>query len=217
MFYLEEGPQAEITMDGQSDRDRIAEEAVGQRHGSAPPYAEGKAGMSQEEAARQLAPSSGAQASAPDKTAESVGERVGDAYSDPQRVEQHPKSNTRRLTARGAGSHNNGESKRFLSVGGKVTEDLSRPRFEERFLTVVGGFALGYLTALLIHGRINSYFGTTPGPFQITKPPQGEQHPRGFVQSTVLKTITEHPQGMTTAEIITELGFHGIGQKSIAN
>src|SRR5580693_3555129 len=48
MFYLEEGTQAEITMNRQSDRDRIAEEAVGQRHGSAPPYAEGKAGMSQE-------------------------------------------------------------------------------------------------------------------------------------------------------------------------
>jgi hypothetical protein len=217
MFYPEERTQAEITMNRQSDRDRIAEEAVGQRHGSAPPYAEGKAGVSQEEAARQLAPSSGAQASTPEKTAESVGERVGDAYSDPQRVEQHPKSNTGRLTATGAGSHNNGESNRFLSVGRKVTENLSHPLFEERFLTVVGGFALGYLTAVLLHGRINAYFDTRPGPFQITKPPQGEQHPRGFVQSTVLKTITEHPQGMTTAEIITELRPQGIGQESIAN
>jgi hypothetical protein len=181
-------------MNRQSDRDRIAEEAVGQRHGSAPPYAEGKAGMSQEEAARQLAPSSGAQASTPEKTAESVGERVGDAYSDPHKVEQHPKSNTGRLTARGTGSHDTGESSRFLSVGRKVTENLSRPLFEERLLTVIGGFALGYLTALLLHGRINAYFDTTPGPFQIAKPPQGRQHPRGFVQSTVLKTITEHPQ-----------------------
>jgi hypothetical protein len=217
MFYLEGGTQAEITMNRQSDRDRIAEEAVGQRHGSAPPYAEGKAGMSQEEAARQLAPSSGAQASTPEKTAESVGERVGDAYSDPHKVEQHPKSNTGRLTARGTGSYDNGESNRFLSAGRKVTEGLSHPLFEERFLTVVGGFALGYLTAVLLHGRVNAYFDTTPGPFQITKPPQGRQHPRGFVQSTVLKTITEHPQGMTTAEIIAELGPQGIGQESIAN
>jgi hypothetical protein len=98
--------------------------------------------MSQEEAARQLAPSSGAQASTPEKTAESVGERVGDAYSDPHKVEQHPKSNTGRLTARGTGSHDNGESNRFLSAGRKVTEGLSHPLFEERFLTVVGGFAL---------------------------------------------------------------------------
>ena len=65
--------------------------------------------------------------------------------------------------------------------------------------------------------RIDAYFGTRPGPSQITKPPQGERHPRGFVQATVLKTITEHPQGMTTAEIIKELGPRGIGQQSIAN
>ena len=107
------------------------------------------------------------------KPPSSVGERVGDAYSDPQGVEQHPKSNTGRLTATGAASHNNGESNRFLSVGRKVTENLSRPLFEERFLRVVGGFALGYLTAVLLHGRINAYFDTRPGPFQITKPPQG--------------------------------------------
>jgi hypothetical protein len=109
------------------------------------------------------------------------------------------------------------KSNRFLSVGRKVTDGLSHPLFEERFVTVVGGFALGYLTAVLLHGRINAYFDTRPGPFQITKPPQGEQHSRGFVQSTVLKTITEHPQGMTTAEIITELRPQGIGQESIAN
>ena len=65
--------------------------------------------------------------------------------------------------------------------------------------------------------RIDAYFGARPGPSQITKPPQGERHPRGFVQSTVLKIITEHPQGMTTAEIIKELGSQGIGQQSIAN
>ncbi len=73
-------------MKTQLDRDRIAEEAIGQRHGSAPDYAPTKADMSQEEAALQLAPSSGAQASIPEKTAESVGERVGDAYSDSARV-----------------------------------------------------------------------------------------------------------------------------------
>ncbi len=37
-------------------------------------------------------------------------------------------------------------------------------------------------------------------PFQVTKPSRGDKHPRGFVKSAVLKTITEHPQGMTTAE-----------------
>src|SRR6266850_1433610 len=60
-------PNAEIAMKTQPDRDTIAEEAIGQRHGSAPDYAPTK------EAALQLAPSSGAQASIPEKTAESVG------------------------------------------------------------------------------------------------------------------------------------------------
>jgi hypothetical protein len=202
-------PNAEITMKIQPERDTIAEEAIGQRHGSAPDYAPTKADMSEEEAALQLAPSSGAQASIPEKTAESVGERVGGAYSDPARVAQYPKGKVGGLTATAAGSHNRDENNRFLSVGRGVTE--------ERFLTVVAGFALGYLTAALFHGRINAYFGTTPGPFQITKPPQGDKHPRGFVQSTVLKTLTEHPQGMTTAEIITELGPQGIGRGSIEN
>jgi hypothetical protein len=63
----------------------------------------------------------------------------------------------------------------------------------------------------------NAQFDTTLGPFQITKPPQGDAHPRGFVQATVLKTVTEHPQGMTTPEITAELSRQGIGRESIAN
>jgi hypothetical protein len=43
----------------------------------------------------------------------------------------------------------------------------------------------------------------------------GEQHPRGFVQQTVLKTITEHPQGLTTAELIALLKPLNVGQQSI--
>ena len=165
--------------------------------------------MSQDEAALQHAPSSGAQASIPEKTAESVGERVGDAHSDPARVTQYPKGKLGRLTATAAGSQKRDENNRFLSVGHGGTQ--------ERFLSVVAGFALGYVTAALFHGRINAYFGTTPGPFQITKPPEGDRHRRGFVRSTVLKTLTEHPQGMTAAEIITELGPQGIDRDSIEN
>ena len=65
--------------------------------------------------------------------------------------------------------------------------------------------------------RIDAYFDTAPGPLQGTRAPQRDRHPRGFVQSTVLKTITAHPQGMTSAEIMKELGPQGIGQQSIAN
>ena len=107
-------------------------------------------------------------------------------FRTPWGVAQYPKVNEGRLTATAAGSQNRDENNRFLSVGRGV--------IEERFLTVIAGFALGYLTAVLFHGRISAYFGTTPGSFQITKPPQGDRHPRGFVQSTVLKTLTEHPK-----------------------
>src|SRR5271154_346048 len=51
---------------------------------------------------------------------------------------------------------------------------------QERFLTVVASFALGYLAAILFDSHINAQFGTLSGPSQITKPPQGDKHPRGF-------------------------------------
>jgi hypothetical protein len=65
--------------------------------------------------------------------------------------------------------------------------------------------------------RVAAYFGGASAPSQITRRPQGNRHPRGFVQATVLKTITEHPQGMTSAEMTKALGTQGIGQQSIAN
>lgn len=66
---------------------------------------------------------------------------------------------------------------------------------------------------VLFHDRIVARFNTTSGPFQITKPPM-DKHPRGFVQATVLKTISEHPQGMTSGEITKALGRQGIDQRS---
>ena len=194
-------------MEGQSDRDRIAEEAVGQRHESPPPYAVKEKDMSPDEVVRQLAASPGPQASTAERTAESLGERVGDAYSDPESVARHSPKKAGGQTAPWSGSENNMRSNRVLP-----------PRTDMgQFVTVVASFALGYLTAVLFHSRISGQFGGTQGPFQITKPPYRDKHPRGFVQSTVLKTITEHPQGMTTAEITAELGREGIGQRSVAD
>ncbi len=46
-----------------------------------------------------------------------------------------------------AGSHKRDENNRFLSMGRGVAQ--------ERFLTVVAGFVLGYVTAVLFHRRIN--------------------------------------------------------------
>src|SRR5207253_131447 len=79
------------------DPDAIAEEAVGQRHGEPPPYAVNqKAEMSQEEMARRLSEPAGPRASIPEKTAEAVGERVGDAYADPGSARNLPGKIARR-------------------------------------------------------------------------------------------------------------------------
>jgi hypothetical protein len=173
-------------METQADRDAIAAEAVGLRPGNASPNEKDS-----EELGRASATAPGPEASIAEKTAESMGERVADAYSDSD-VTNRPVS-----IRRGSRSGLTGDAPL------------------QRFFTLAGGFALGYAAAIFFHGRISAYFGKAPEPFQITHPPQGESHPRGFVQSTVLKTITEHPQGMTSAEVIAELGRQGIGRQSI--
>jgi len=118
------------------DRDAIAEEAVGQRHGEPPPYAVNqKPDMSQEEMARRLSEPAGPRASIPEKTAEAVGERVGDAYADPGSARNLPGKIARR-----AGRHER---------SGAVRQVLA----EQPFVMVAASFALGYMTALLLHGR----------------------------------------------------------------
>ena len=178
-------------METQADRDAIADEAVGQKRDSPPPEARRETGNRSLEEVNRISKATGADASIPEKTAESLGERVADAYSDPDLAD------------------------RPVSIGQGPARRLFNPFELQRFVTLVTGFALGYLAAILLHGRIGAHLGKAPEPFQITKPPQGDRHPRGFVQSAVLKTVTEHPQGMTAAEIIRELGHQGIGQRSI--
>ena len=178
-------------METQADRDAIADEAVGQKRDSPPPGARRETGNRSLEEVNRISKATGADASIPEKTAESLGERVADAYSDPDLADHR------------------------FSIGQGSARRLSNPFELQRFVTLVTGFALGYLAAVLLHGRIEARLRKAPEPFQITKPPQGDRHPRGFVQSAVLKTVTEHPQGMTVAEIIRELGHQGIGQRSI--
>jgi hypothetical protein len=120
------------------DPDAIAEEAVGQRHGEPPPYAvKEQPDMSQEEMARQLSKPAGPQASIPEKTAEAVGERVGDAYADPGIAAAR---NLRGKIARLALPHER---------SGAVRQVLK----EQPLLVVAAGFALGYMSALLLHRR----------------------------------------------------------------
>jgi hypothetical protein len=122
----------EVPMNSKANPRDIAEEAVGQRLGSEPPEAvRERERMSVEETVERLAKSSGPQASIPVKTAESVGERVGDAYADPGSVARRTPHRSRR------------EAAQILSH-----------QFEQQPITaVMAGFILGYVTALLLHGR----------------------------------------------------------------
>ena len=120
------------------DPDVIAEEAVGQRYGDPPPYAvKEQPDMSQEEMARQLSKPAGPQASIPEKTAEAVGERVGDAYADPGSAAAR---NLPGKIARVALPHER---------SGAVRQVLD----EQPFLMMAASFALGYMTALLLQRR----------------------------------------------------------------
>jgi hypothetical protein len=68
--------------------------------------------------------------------------------------------------------------------------------------------------------RINRYFDDEPQqPSRQSSPVSriDNRHPRGFVQSTVLKTVAEHPQGLTRGELINLLKPQGIGEQSISN
>jgi len=86
---------------------------------------------------RQLSKSAGPQASVPEKTAEAVGERAGDAYADPgSAAARNLAGNIARLALPDERS-------------GAVRQVLD----EQPFQMVAAGFALGYMTALLLHRR----------------------------------------------------------------
>lgn len=82
---------------------------------------------SQEDVAWRHARSSGAEASIPEKSAESVGERLADAYSNPQGAARKPTGNLR-----------------------QAVSDILRHFYKEPIVTAVAGFALGYTAALLL-------------------------------------------------------------------
>jgi len=114
--------------DKKSDPRIIAEEAVGEARGSPTPDA-AKPEMPTEDVIRRLATSAGPQADIATRTAESVGERVGDAYATTDEVKAGP-----RKVARRAASQANWAA-------------------QQPFTAVAAGFALGYAAALLIHRR----------------------------------------------------------------
>jgi hypothetical protein len=147
-----DAPSLEATMDDikRSSRE-IAEEAVGERLGSPPPdEAKKRAARSPEEAVRQIAMSAGSQASRATRTAESIGERVEDAYADG--VGQSSARLTSTTVARLASQATDGISN-MLAAGGRVTQTVSRQFAEQPLMPVVVGFVLGYVTGLAVRGR----------------------------------------------------------------
>ena len=93
--------------------------------------------MSQEEVARRLSKPAGPQASIPEKTAESIGEQVGDAYADPG----------------GAAARNLPGKIARLALPHERSGAVRQVLDEQPFLMVAASFALGYMTALMLHGR----------------------------------------------------------------
>ena len=121
----------EMAMDGKKPDSRtIAEEAVGETRGSPiPDAAKDEAVTPTEEVIRQLATSAGPQADIATKTAESIGDRVGDAYATTTEV----KAGSRKVA--------------------RTVASQARRAAQQPFITVAAGFALGYAAALLIHRR----------------------------------------------------------------
>ena len=114
------------------DARTIAEEAVGEVRGAPiPDAAKDQALAPTEDVVRQLATSVGPQSGIAARTAEAVGERVGDAYADGAIGEATARS---RNIARPAWS--------------QASRAAQQP-----LMAVAAGFAFGYAAALLIHRR----------------------------------------------------------------
>jgi hypothetical protein len=133
--FIPKGPRphclTEMTMDEQKAyASNIAAEAVGERLESPPPD-------TGEQTPRPAATSAGPRARLADKTAESLGERSGDAYADA-------------MTARSRRVFRPAATEAGSQTGGAA---LFRSFDQQTFVTVLAAFALGYGAALLIHHR----------------------------------------------------------------
>jgi hypothetical protein len=133
-------------MDEKQQPDKIAAEAVGERLGSDPPDAVRYPEISQEEAARKLAPASAPQASVAEKSAESMGERVGDAYA-------NAGSDRVQRGGRDVQPQASGTMDRALDLGRDAAQSISRQFQEQPVIIALMGAALAYLAGALIHGR----------------------------------------------------------------
>jgi hypothetical protein len=137
-------------MDEKQQPDRIAAEAVGERLDNDPPDAVRPPEISQEEAARKLAPAPTPQASIAEKSAESMGERVGDAYAN---AGANAGGDRVQYGGRDVQSQASGTMDRALDLGRGAAQSISRQFQEQPVLMTLMGVALAYLAGALIHGR----------------------------------------------------------------
>jgi hypothetical protein len=142
----------ESTMENQPDRDTIVDEAVGQTHAVLPPKSvTEREHLSPEEAARRNAPAPGPQASMPEKTAASIGERDGGAYADPGSVQtQQGRAGQPVATKSGW----NAMANCALSAGRDLAQNISDQFSDQRYigLSLIAAFGLGFIAATMLRG-----------------------------------------------------------------
>jgi hypothetical protein len=124
-----------IMADKKPDSDKIAEEAVGEALESRRPDAV-------KEEVRPAPTSAGPEANVAARTAESLGERAGDAYADATPHEAQERS--RNAVRQGAWQAGFPQSR---------TASDRMPAGSQQVVTAIAAFALGYVAAFLFHGR----------------------------------------------------------------
>jgi hypothetical protein len=124
-----------IMEDKKPDSDRIAEDAVGEA-------LESRRSDAGKEEVRPAPTSAGPEANVAARTAESIGERAGDAYANatPDKVQERSRIAVRQGT-RQAGFPQSGPASDRIPAGG------------QQVVTAIAAFALGYVAAFLFHGR----------------------------------------------------------------
>lgn len=115
-------------MNDMNERGRIADEAVGQRPASEIPDA-----AKDRVAEGRPAASASPHASVATKTAEAVGETLGGAYAYPDATAEEVRRRSRGVARRRPTANASGSARPFMMAA--------------------AGFALGYVTALLVHHR----------------------------------------------------------------
>jgi hypothetical protein len=139
-------------MEDQQDRDTIADEAVGQRHGTPPDFVKEREAISPEEAIRRNATPPGPLASMSEKTAAALGERVGDAYANTGHTQLKRQEGSNRSVATKSRPQN-GVIDHGPSAGQALAQGLSNQVSGQPLASLVAAFGLGFIVATVVRAR----------------------------------------------------------------